>query len=74
MVRSVMGWFCPYSKDCEHKAIKKAYPDVWKQYVSLEDTPNLGYPKWNMFSKETLHQRDLYLDIPFVQTSLFDLI
>ena len=51
-------WFCPYAKDCEHEAIMKAYPEAWTTYVALEDEPNLGYPKWYGYSKETLHERD----------------
>ena len=67
-------WFCPYAKECEHRAIKDVYPEVWNQYVSLEDTPDLGYPKWFIYTKETLHQRDRNLDNPYVQTSLFDFV
>jgi len=51
-------WFCPNAKLCEHKAIKEKMPEVWEEYVSLENLPNLGYPKWNVFSQETLHERN----------------
>ena len=54
-------WFCPNAKLCEHRAIKEAYPDAWATYVALEDEPNLAYPKWNCYSKETLHDRDRLL-------------
>ncbi len=64
-------WFCPNAKLCEHKAIKEAHPEAWAKYVSLEDTPNLAYPKWNCFSDETLHQRDELLTNGFYQYSLF---
>lgn len=33
-------------------------PDVWARFVSMEDEPDLAYPKWNAYSKETLHDRD----------------
>ena len=67
-------WFCPYAKLCEHEAIKKANPKAWKKYVSLEDTPNLGYPKWNVYTKDTLHDRDEYLKNGFRQMTIFDFL
>ena len=51
-------WFCPNAKLCEHKNIYERMPEIWEEYVALEDTPNLAYPKWNPYSKETLHDRD----------------
>lgn len=51
-------WFCPNAKLCEHEAIYRVYPQAWAQYVALEIEPNLAYPKWNCFAKETLHERD----------------
>ena len=54
-------WFCPNAKLCEHKAIYDRYPEVWKQYVALEDTPDLAYPKWNCFTKQTLKERDMFV-------------
>ncbi len=51
-------WFCPNAKLCEHKAIYEKYPDAWATYVALENE-TVAYPKWNCFSKETLHDRDL---------------
>ncbi len=52
-------WFCEHAKLCEHKAIKERYPDAWNQYVSLEDVPDLAYTRWNRYSDETLHDRDI---------------
>ncbi len=51
-------WFCPNAKLCEHAAIAKKYPEAWEKYVSMESEPNLAYPRWNVFAKETLHERD----------------
>ncbi len=50
-------WFCPNAKLCEHSAIAKVYPEAWKKYVDMESETNLAYPKWNCFTKETLHDR-----------------
>ncbi len=66
-------WFCPNAKLCEHKAIKEANPAAWKKYVSLENTENLCYSKWNMYSDETLHQRDEMLTKGFYQLK-FDFV
>lgn len=52
-------WFCPNAKLCEHKYIHERMPEIWEEYVSLEDTPDLAYPKWNPYSNQTLHERDL---------------
>ncbi len=54
-------WFCPNAKLCEHKAIKERYPEAWEKYVSLENEPGLAFPKWSVFTKETLHERDARL-------------
>jgi hypothetical protein len=51
-------WFCPNAKLCEHKAIYKEMPAVWQEYVALEQTPNLAYPKWNPYTTQTLKDRD----------------
>ncbi len=51
-------WFCPQAKLCEHLAIAKKYPKAWEKYVSMEKEQNLGYPNWNVYSKESLQQRD----------------
>ncbi len=67
-------WCCPNAKLCEHKVIKERMPKVWKQYVELENTPNLSLPKWNPYSKETLHDRDEYLSYGFKQMTIFDYI
>ncbi len=66
-------WMCPHSKLCEHRDIKELLPEAWEKYVSLEDTPNLGFRKWNPYSKETLHDRDYALS-RYRQESIFDLI
>ena len=51
-------WFCPNAKLCEHRMIYEKMPNIWNEYVALEKTPNLAYPKWNCFSKQTLAERD----------------
>lgn len=51
-------WFCPNAKLCEHEAIFKHNPEAWNKYVSLENIPNLAYPKWSRYTKQTLKERD----------------
>ena len=67
-------WFCPNAKLCEHRAIMEQMPKAWRKYVSLENTPNLAYPKWNPYTKETLHQRDELLRYGYKQMSIFEYI
>ena len=50
-------WFCPCAKMYEHAAVASAYPQAWAKYVSLENIPGLVYPKWNIYSQETLRER-----------------
>lgn len=51
-------WFCPYSKLCEFEKVKNEYPDIWKEFVALEDTPNIVYDKW-AFYNGTLSLKDI---------------
>ncbi len=67
-------WFCPNAKLCEHEIIRNTMPKAWKKYISLENTPNLAYPKWNPYSKETLHNRDELLKNGYRQLSIFEFI
>ncbi|MCR5144744.1 MAG: hypothetical protein K6B67_05490 [Lachnospiraceae bacterium] len=67
-------WFCPNCKFFESKNIYERMPDIWEEYVALEDTPNLAYPKWNCYSKETLKERDLRVKGLYKQYSIFDYI
>ncbi len=54
-------WCCPNSKFEEKLAISEKYPEAWEKYVSLEQEKNLAYPKWNVFSKETLYEIDMQI-------------
>lgn len=47
-------WFCPNAKLEEHRDIRARYPDVWKQYVALENE-KVAFGKWNTYSDITLH-------------------
>lgn len=66
-------WFCPNAKLAEHREIKKLYPDTWKEFVSLEDEPNIANDKWNVYGK-TLKEIDEELIWSERQMSIFDFI
>lgn len=53
-------WFCPNAKIEEHLEIRKVYPHVWNEFVSLEKLDNIAQPKWNVFG-DTLENRDMKL-------------
>lgn len=55
-------WFCPNAKLAEHKEIKKIYPKVWKEFVSLEKETDIANSKWNVFGKYSLQEIDRQLD------------
>ena len=38
-------WFCPNAKLSEHREIKRLYPKIWEEFVSLEKEPNLANDK-----------------------------
>lgn len=64
-------WFCPNAKLAEHKEIKRLYPDVWKEFVALEDEQNVANNKWNVYGK-TLHEIDEELFWEEQQMTIFD--
>lgn len=66
-------WFCPNAKLSEHREIKRLYPKIWEEFVSLEKEPNLANDKWNVFGK-TLHEIDEELYWSEQQMNIFDFI
>ena len=55
-------WFCPNAKLEEQREIKKNYPEVWSQFVSLEDqTDDVAYTVFNPF-RRSLHEIDAQLE------------
>ncbi|NDO50685.1 hypothetical protein FMM75_15220 [Lachnospiraceae bacterium MD335] len=49
-------WFCPNAKLAEHREIKTIYPEIWKEFVSLERESNIANAVWNVYGKCTLHE------------------
>lgn len=73
-------WFCPNAKCEEHKKLRQEHPEIWQKFISLEDTPNLDYEKWNCYKeKGELHRREEQFrreeqhGCEYIQLSLFDL-
>ncbi len=54
-------WFCPNAKLAEHREIKRIYPEIWKEFVSLEKEPGIANAKWNLYGKYTLDEIDQQL-------------
>ncbi len=50
-------WFCPNAKREEHREIKRLYPNVWNEFVALEDEDNVANNKYNIYGK-TLKEID----------------
>ena len=42
--------------------IKRIYPEVWHQFVALEDDPNIAYKKFDIYGK-SLHEIDRELEL-----------
>lgn len=64
-------FFCPYSKMAELQAIRKEYPEVFKEFVSLEDRTDIAGNKWNPYGK-TLRQVEEWLIWEDKQLTIFD--
>lgn len=50
-------WFCPNAKLAEHRQIKRLYPEIWDEFIALENEQNIANGKWNVFGN-TLHKID----------------
>lgn len=50
-------WFCPNAKLAEHMEIRKLYPEIWKEFVSLKNEDNVANDKWNIYGN-SLHEID----------------
>ncbi len=56
-------WFCPNAKMAEMREIKRIYPEIWEQFVSLEDhTEDVAYTRFNQFKKR-LREIDAQLEL-----------
>lgn len=50
-------WYCPNAKIEEFREIKRLYPNIWKEFISLENDNNIAFDKFNVFGK-SLHEID----------------
>ena len=50
-------WFCPNAKIEEHIKLKEDNPELWSEFLNLENETNLINYKWNVYGT-TLKQRD----------------
>lgn len=66
-------WFCHNAKLAEHRDLKQTMPDIWEEFVSLENVPNLANYKWNVFG-DTLHEVDEKLKLEDAQMTIFDFL
>lgn len=64
-------WFCPNAKLAEHREIRKLHPEIWKEFVSLENDGNIANDKWNVYG-DTLHEIDEKLYWEEQQMTIFD--
>ncbi len=67
-------WFCPNAKCCEHKKLREEHPELWQEFISLENIPDLHYPKWNCYkAKGELHRREEDFKWEDSQMNIFEL-
>ena len=65
-------FFCENAKCAEHKAMRKENPDLWYEFIALENEENLAYSRWKSYGGETLHDREERFKREDLQLSLFD--
>lgn len=54
-------WFCPNAKLEEHREIKRLFPEIWKEFISLEKETDIANSIWNLYGKYTLQEIDRQL-------------
>ncbi|MBQ6855545.1 MAG: hypothetical protein IJO13_00405 [Lachnospiraceae bacterium] len=50
-------WFCPNAKLEEQYCLYKQYPEIWEEFVNLENELDLAFPIWNV-RRCTLKERN----------------
>lgn len=66
-------WFCSNAKLSEHIEISNIYPDIWEQFISLENAKNIANNKFNVFGI-TLSEINENIKFDKAQMSIFDFI
>lgn len=66
-------WFCPNAKLKEHQEIKRLYPEIWGEFVALENRTDIAHDKFNVFGR-TLHEIDEQIKFEESQMTIFDFI
>lgn len=66
-------WFCPNAKIPEHRQVRERYPEIWKEFVSLENEENVANGKWSLYGG-TLKEIDQRLFWEEQQMDIFDYI
>lgn len=66
-------WFCPNAKLKEHQEIKKIYPDIWREFIELENRTDIAHDKFNVFGR-ALHEIDEQIKFEESQMTIFDFI
>ncbi len=51
-------WMCEFAKLGEHRLIRDQMPEIWEEFVSLEELSDLAMPRWAPTTKETLKGRN----------------
>lgn len=64
-------WFCPNAKLAEHKEIRKLYPEIWKEFVALENAENTANRTWSLHGN-TLKKIEERIFWENNQISIFD--
>lgn len=51
-------WFCPNSRDCQLRHLRKNHRNLWDKLLELENTPDLIGDKWNTLTRTSLHDKE----------------
>ena len=50
-------WFCPNAKLEEHRQLRRENPDLWQEFVALEQEEGIAYSTWSIYGG-TLAERE----------------
>ena len=49
-------------------------PEIWNEFISLENSPNIANYKWNLYRDNTLHEINEQLEWEDAQMTIFDFL
>lgn len=65
-------WFCPNSRDCQLRHLRKNHEVLWNNLLALENQPNLIGNIWNTLTQTSIHDKEEQFFWEDNQITIFD--